>query len=220
MINYIPSSIDSSRTILEELLKINKYLKENPIYKVYYSHATPPINSIGISISYDTIDNFTYEKGVSEIKQGDIITFQNVTYGVVSEVGNATFSVAKVISFKGEQGIQGVQGIQGEQGPQGEQGIQGMQGTQGEKGETGLTYNLLLQSSEEPINKQFSVNVSGFNRVPIIGEIIPIFFYDTEQKGSNKWLAECTINNINGDTVLFTTGNFVLNISGFNGGVA
>ena len=30
MINYIPSSIDSSRTILEELLKINKYLKENP----------------------------------------------------------------------------------------------------------------------------------------------------------------------------------------------
>lgn len=138
MINYIPSSIDSSRTILEELLKINKYLKENPIYKVYFSHTSPTVDATDVGIGYDTIDNFTYEKGVSEIKQGDIITFENVTYGVVNAVGNATCSVAKIISFKGEQGIQGEQGLQGPQGEQGPQGLQGPQGPQGPKGDSGV----------------------------------------------------------------------------------
>lgn len=226
MINYIPSSIDSSRTILEELLKINKYLKENPIYKVYFSHTSPLVDSINIAIPYDSIDNYTYEKGVSEIKQGDIITFENVTYGVVNAVGNATCSVAKVISFKGEQGPQGERGPQGVQGPQGGRGLPGQPGTNGTNGtdgkdgtdgQVGLTYNVLLQSSEEPSGKQFSVNILGFNRTPNIGEIVPIVFYDTAGKGSNKWISECTINTINESTVVLTANSFSVNISGSDG---
>ena len=142
MINYIPSSIDSSRTILEELLKINKYLKENPIYKVYFSHTSPLVDSINIAIPYDSIDNFTYEKGVSEIKQGDIIVFENATYGVVNATGTINCIVAKIISVKGEQGPQG------EKGPQGEQGIQGEQGPQGEKGDSGVASGTVNSNTE------------------------------------------------------------------------
>lgn len=226
MINYIPSSIDSSRTILEELLKINKYLKENPIYKVYFSHTSPLPDNIHIAVPYDTIDNFTYEKGLSEIKQGDIIVFENATYGVVSESGDSSCTVAKSISFKGEQGPQGERGPQGVQGPQGGRGMPGQPGTNGTNGtdgkdgadgQVGLTFNLLLKSSEEPSGKQFSVSILGFNRTPNIGEKVPVFFYDNEYKGGNKWLAECTIDTINDNIVLFTASSLVLNISGTDG---
>ena len=161
MINYEISPLNSNKTILKTLKDIEKYLKENPLYKIYYIDTN---YSNGVLVyDLDKVDtNDTLSKN-------DIILFKNSYYAVVESVGDTSVTIINAINAKGgtgPQGPQGIQGIQGPkgdtgaqgptgatgpqgpQGPQGIQGIQGIQGPQGPQGVPGGSVNVKASASD------------------------------------------------------------------------
>lgn len=114
-IHYDPSSLDSNKTILETLHRIEKYLKDNPIYKVYAIN-TPYVAGEQYNISDLVASDST-------LAEGDVVFFTNNYYAFVSAVGSEVFSVANASYFKGETGAQGAQGEQGEAGEDGTDGV-------------------------------------------------------------------------------------------------
>lgn len=114
-IHYDPSSLDSNKTILETLHRIEKYLKDNPIYKVYAINAPYVAGE-----QYNLTDLIASD---STLAEGDVVFFTNNYYAFVSAVGSEVFSVANASSFKGETGAQGAQGEQGKAGADGTDGV-------------------------------------------------------------------------------------------------
>ena len=114
-IHYDISSLDSNKTILETLHRIEKYLKDNPIYKVYAIN-TPYV----AGKQYNLTDLVASD---STLAEGDVVFFTNNYYAFVSAVGSEVFSVANASSFKGETGAQGAQGEQGKAGEDGTDGV-------------------------------------------------------------------------------------------------
>ena len=154
MINYTPSALDSNETLLQALHRIEKYLKINPIYKVYAVDA----NYSADTQQYDLTDIVASE---STLAEGDVVFFKNNIYAYVSAVGSEVFSVSNASLFKGEQG---------------ERGLQGEQGQAGADGKTGLQYNFIIQSSSVPVaNASIALASGNFNRTPLVNEYVTCF---------------------------------------------
>lgn len=184
MINYTVSPFDRNKTILESLHDIEKYLRENPIYKEYglngaYVEGTTQYNK---SLIIDTS---------TEIGLGDVVVFNNNYKAIVTGVSTDTFIISNPVYTRGEQGPQGPQGPQGIQGPRGERGERGPQGIQGATGATGpqgpqgtagtngldaLTYGAIISSPLAPqLGRQYIVSGYNLNRLPQTGETIDIY---------------------------------------------
>ena len=135
--NYQVSPLDSNKSILMVLKDIQKYLKDNPIYKVYFCNT----NFIPNTLVYNLSDVDT-----DGLSSGDIVFFKNIYYAKVESVGDTTFTILEAIFFKGAKGDKGDTGAQGIQGEKGEKGDTGAQGVKGEKGENGVSITNVTSS--------------------------------------------------------------------------
>lgn len=98
-VHYDISSLDSNKTILETLHDIQKYLKANPIYKVYYANGSYAIGQAQYSISL-------LGNNQGQIAEGDVVFFNNNFYAKISSVGTQTFSVFPATPIQGSGGAQ------------------------------------------------------------------------------------------------------------------
>lgn len=162
MINYTPSSLDSNKTLLQEFHSIEKYLHDNPIYKVY---AIDTDYVTGTS-QYDVAD---IDGDASGLSQGDVIVFTNNYYAIVSAVGDEVVAVKNPSSFKGDKGDDGAQGEQGEQGVQGEAGPIAL--------EVKTVYHINTPFNPSTSNT-FSLVTSYFNRTPVVGDAFTCWVED------------------------------------------
>ena len=121
MIPYNPSSFDTNKTILQQILELKKWLQDHPSYEVFYSSengdTTQPVTNYDLTAIADP----------TNLEVGDVVIFANVTVAVVTSVDtdNNEFGCDTAVSFKGAQGPQGIQG------PQGNPGVNGTNGTNG-----------------------------------------------------------------------------------------
>ena len=121
MIPYNPSSFDTNKTLLENILELKKWLQAHPSYEVFYSSA-----------SGDTSQQQTYNTSTitdpTNLAVGDVVVFANTTLGNVIAVDSdlGTFTCDPAISFKGPQGIQGPTGPTGADGQDGQDGADGV----------------------------------------------------------------------------------------------
>ena len=121
MIPYNPSSFDSNKTILQQILELKKWLQAHPSYEIFYSSengdTTQPVTNYDLTAIADP----------TNLEVGDVVIFANVTVAVVTSVDtdNNEFGCDTAVSFKGAQGPQGIQG------PQGNPGVNGTNGTNG-----------------------------------------------------------------------------------------
>ena len=133
MIPYNPSSFNTNKTILEQILELKNWLKAHPSYEIFYSSEAG--NTSQSITSYD----LTAITDPTNMEVGDVVIFHNTTVGVVTSIDtdNNEFGCDACVSFKGATGATGPQGPQGPQGPTGATGAQGPQGPQGPEGPTG-----------------------------------------------------------------------------------
>ena len=169
-VHYDISSLDSNKTILETLHRIEKYLKDNPIYKVFAINAPYVAGE-----QYNLTDLIASD---STLAEGDVVFFTNNYYAFVSAVGSEVFSVANASYFKGETGAQGAQGEQGKAG---------------EDGADTLWYknNILISTAEQftaLLNEaSHSFSTAYFNRTPKVGDNFMVFVYLSYAK-ETYWL--------------------------------
>jgi len=97
MISYNPSYLTDNKTLLEEFLKLSKYLKDNPIYKVYFCNTLYVVGTTNYNLS-------ALSSGSDTISNGDVVFFKNSYYGKIESVGETTFTILEAVSFKGEGG--------------------------------------------------------------------------------------------------------------------
>ena len=121
MIPYNPSSFNTNKTILEQILELKNWLKEHPSYEIFYSSEAG--NTSQAITSYD----LTAITDPTNMEIGDVVIFHNVTVGVVTSIDrdNNEFGCDACVSFKGATGATGPQGPQGPTGPQGPEGPAG-----------------------------------------------------------------------------------------------
>ena len=106
MIPYNPSSFNSNKTILEQILELKNWLINHPQYEVYYCNDTallsPVINSFSLA---DVPDN-------TNMDVGDLVVCNNAVYCTVMSVDrdNGVFTAGYGISFKGDTGATGNDG--------------------------------------------------------------------------------------------------------------
>lgn len=106
MIPYNPSSFNSNKTILEQILELKRWLQAHPSYEVFYSSEN------GQSVAY-TGYLLSSISDPTNLAVGDIVVFDNVTFGVVTSVDtdNGEFGCDPCISLAGPQGPTGPQGV-------------------------------------------------------------------------------------------------------------
>ena len=133
MIPYNPSSFNTNKTILEQILELKNWLKAHPSYEIFYSSEAG--NTSQAITSYD----LTAITDPTNMEVGDVVIFHNTTVGVVTSIDrdNNEFGCDVCVSFKGDTGATGPQGPQGPQGPTGATGAQGPQGPTGPQGPEG-----------------------------------------------------------------------------------
>ena len=106
MIPYNPSSFNSNKTILEQILELKRWLIEHPQYEVYYCNDTallsPVINSFSLA---DVPDN-------TNMDVGDLVVCNNAVYCTIISIDrdNGVFTAGYGISFKGDTGANGNDG--------------------------------------------------------------------------------------------------------------
>ena len=107
MIPYNPSSFNSNKTILEQILELKRWLQAHPSYEVFYSSEAG--NTSQAITSYD----LTAVTDPTNMEIGDVVVFHNATFGVVTSVDtdNNEFGCDPCISLAGPQGPQGPQGV-------------------------------------------------------------------------------------------------------------
>ena len=108
MIGYTPTQLAENKVILEKLNKIIEYLSLNPSYQVYAYNG----GFISETLTYE-IANIINS---SNINVADVVVFSNGYYGVISEIRETEFTIAKGISLIGPQGPKGDKGDKGEYG--------------------------------------------------------------------------------------------------------
>ena len=105
MIPYNPSSFDTNKTLLENILELKKWLQAHPCYEVFYSSANG-----------DTSQQQTYNTSTitdpDNLAVGDVVVFANTTLGNVIAVDSdlGTFTCDPAVSFKGATGATGATG--------------------------------------------------------------------------------------------------------------
>lgn len=132
MIPYNPSSFNTNKTILEQILELKNWLKAHPSYEIFYSSEN------GNALAYAGY-SLSAIADSTNLAVGDVVIFSNVMVGAVLSVDrdNGTYGCDACVSFKGATGATGPQGPQGPQGPTGATGAQGPQGPTGPQGPEG-----------------------------------------------------------------------------------
>ena len=104
MIPYNPSSFNSNKTILEQILELKNWLKDHPQYKIYCSSE----NGATLQHTY-TLSN-VYDN--TDMDAGDVVLFANGTIASVYSVDrdNNEFNVVGLQSIVGPQGPAGPSG--------------------------------------------------------------------------------------------------------------
>ena len=108
MIPYNPSSFNSNKTILEQILELKRWLMEHPSYKIYY------IFDLWNTLTPQYTWNFSDVVGdATNIAEGDVVSFSNPYVASVISVdsANETFTIAPATSYAGPQGPTGPQGV-------------------------------------------------------------------------------------------------------------
>ena len=101
--DYNASQIVPQKTLLEKFNKVIKFLVDNPTYNLFLSSEN--------YIDTGTVYNISLiQDKKHELEVGDLVLFNNVYVGVVSMVGETTYSISKAIYFKGAQGEKGDSG--------------------------------------------------------------------------------------------------------------
>ena len=146
MIPYNPSSFNTNKTILEQILELKKWLKENPSYKIYTTYRNwTPVEDRTIFFTEINGDR-TF---IDSIAVGDIVVWSDGYFSNVESVhidpdddDNSYVLIAlPVVQTIGPRGPQGYTGPQGATGPQGPQGPTGATGPQGPTGPAGADGN-------------------------------------------------------------------------------
>ena len=136
------STIDDTRTILQEVMRIRKYLEENPIRNIFFINTNYAVGTIAYNVS-DIYINSGLDVTASA---DDALVFKNGYIGIIDSIGDEYVTVQGVQTFRGEKGDTGATGPQGPkgdtgetgpQGPKGDTGAQGLRGPEGAQGETG-----------------------------------------------------------------------------------
>lgn len=114
MIPYNPSSFDTNKTILEQILELKNWLKAHPSYEIFYSSEN------GQSVA-DTGYLLSAIADPTNLAVGDVVIFSNVMVGVVLSVDadNGTYGCDACVSFEGPQGATGPAGADGQNGTDG-----------------------------------------------------------------------------------------------------
>ena len=165
--NYNPSALDSNKTLLQEMKRIENYLHDNPIYKVYYADTA----YVAGTSQYDITD---IEGDITAFGEGDVVLFNNTYYALVSSAGSEYFSIIGATSFKGDAGAQG---------PAGPAGPAGADGAQGPAGPTALEINTVwhITSSFNPnVEHTYSVLFGYFNRTPQVDDGVEFWLSDVD----------------------------------------
>jgi hypothetical protein len=107
MIPYNPSSFNSNKTILEQILELKRWLQDHPSYEIFYSSEAG--NTSQAITSYD----LTAVTDPTNMEIGDVVVFHNSTFGVVTSVDrdNNEFGCDACISLAGPTGPQGPTGV-------------------------------------------------------------------------------------------------------------
>ena len=107
MIPYNPSSFNTNKTILEQILELKNWLKDHPSYRVFMSTAN------GNDSMPDTYNLSDILDDADQLNVGDVVLFSNGCVGSVSslDVDNQTFDCnLPCVSIKGPQGPRGYTG--------------------------------------------------------------------------------------------------------------
>ena len=107
---YEITPLSSNKTILLILKGIEKYLHDNPLYKVYF---TDVAYTSGTQV-YDVEDLHIAEGDV--LTSGDIVVYNNSYYAIIDAVGETTYTIVDAVSFKGDKGDTGATGATGATG--------------------------------------------------------------------------------------------------------
>ena len=136
MIPYNPSSFNTNKTILEQILELKNWLKEHPSYRIYISEE----DFSGLQITYDLTKVYDPD---NTMNVGDAVMFHNGFLSDVTSIDrdNNEFNRGLSVDMKGPTGPRGYPGNTGPQGPQGPQGPTGATGPQGPTGPTGADGN-------------------------------------------------------------------------------
>ena len=105
MIPYNPSSFNSNKTILEQILELKRWLQAHPSYQIFYSSES------GVIVAH-TGYLLSAIADPTNLAVGDVVVFSNVTLGVVTSVDtdNGTYGCDACVSFKGDTGATGPEG--------------------------------------------------------------------------------------------------------------
>ena len=103
MIPYNPSSFDTNKTILEQILELKNWLKEHPSYRIFASSEN---GNTSMTSTYD----LTQVEENADLNVGDVVLFHNGCVGCVSSVDrdNNEFDCNyPCTNIKGPQGPRG-----------------------------------------------------------------------------------------------------------------
>jgi hypothetical protein len=116
MIPYNPSSFNSNKTILEQILEIKKWLIAHPSYKVYYCTSNfMPTGDDDRAFS----EIAGTEEEVQNIAVGDLLVFPDAYYSevIAVDLDNEMVTIAlPATNFSGPQGATGPSGADGTNG--------------------------------------------------------------------------------------------------------
>lgn len=112
MNKYEISPLSSNKTILQVVKGIEKYLIDNPQYKVYFINTNYVEGTLIYSLSNVSSRGDT-------LTEDDIVVFKNSYYAVIESVGETTITIHEGISSKGAKGDTGATGQDGQDGEDG-----------------------------------------------------------------------------------------------------
>ena len=106
MIPYNPSSFNSNKTILEQILELKNWLKDHPQYEVYYCNDNASLYPFVNTFSLANVPDNT------NMDIGDLVVCNNAAYCTVISIDrdNGLFTAGYGVSFKGDTGAAGQQG--------------------------------------------------------------------------------------------------------------
>lgn len=120
------STIDDTKTILQVVMRLQKYLEDNPIRNVFYIDEEYSDQQV----AYDKTKVSVPTQLNVNILADDIIIFKNSYVAVVDSVGSEYVVIKEneVVSIKGEKGDTGETGATGATGADGRDGADGEDG--------------------------------------------------------------------------------------------
>ena len=226
------STIDDNRTILQEVLRLRKYLEENPIRNIFYIDTSYDENTVAYDI--------TKVKIISEldvtVAADDLLMFDNGFIALVDSVGELYVTIdpdsaQEFIGRKGDTGATGPQGPKGDtgatgpQGPQGETGPQGPQGATGPQGPQGVgvptggtTGQMLVKNSGTNYDTKWVDPPSGGGSFALVNNLLINHDFKINQRGSSggnvndkyyndRWISGSSNTDITYSSSYFSIGN-------------